>query len=161
MMNAIDLLKTQHRQMDELFDRLSEGQGESKRLIFDKLADLFAVHTAIEERIFYPATRAEETDALLERAVEEHLAAKRLLAELLEMDATDPAFDERCKALEKVVKEHVDEEERHLLPHALNAFGIERLEELGEEMETLAADLRDAGEPRLHVPIETGAGASV
>lgn len=161
MMNAIDMLKTQHREMEELFNRLSEGQGEIRQMIFDKLADLLAVHTAIEERIFYPATRADETDELLDRAVEEHLAAKRLLVELMELDATDPAFDERCKALEKAVMEHVDEEERHLLPHALHAFGIERLEELGEEMELLAEDLRDEGEPRLHVPTETGAGASV
>lgn len=43
-----------------------------------------AIHTTIEERIFYPGVKRPETAGLLECSVEEHLAAKQVLATLMD-----------------------------------------------------------------------------
>src|SRR3954470_14771387 len=56
-MNAIDLLKKQHEEAKELLSALEEAEVEEKEELLKKLADALAMHAAIEEHPFYPATR--------------------------------------------------------------------------------------------------------
>jgi len=60
---------------------------------FEQIADDLAVHAAIEEKHFYPATKSARTEDLLQEAVEEHLSVKRIIADLLEMDPAEAQFD--------------------------------------------------------------------
>ena len=92
-MNAIELLEQQHKQVKKLFEEIEEAESGEKEELFDEVADALAVHAAIEEQHFYPATKDARTEELLHEAVEEHLAAKRIIADLLEMDPEDPQFD--------------------------------------------------------------------
>ena len=92
-MNAIELLETQHEEVKSLFDRIEKANGEARRQLFEEIADHLAVHSAIEEKHFYPATRAARTEELLQQAVEEHLSVKRIVADLLEMDPGEAQFD--------------------------------------------------------------------
>ncbi len=43
-MDAIELLETQHSDIDALFARLEKGGGQARQQIFDDLADLLAIH---------------------------------------------------------------------------------------------------------------------
>ena len=88
-MNAIELLKSQHEEAKKLFRKL-EKAGAEKQKLFEELADALAVHATIEEKHFYPATKSARTEELLQEAVEEHLAVKRVIADLLEMSPEDP-----------------------------------------------------------------------
>src|SRR5256885_14725071 len=92
-MNAIDLLKKQHEEAKELLSSLEEAEVEEKEELFEKLADALAAHAAIEERHFYPATKDDRTEELLQEAVEEHLSVKRLIADLLDMPPSEAQFD--------------------------------------------------------------------
>jgi hemerythrin superfamily protein len=155
--NAIDLLKRQHRAVEELFGELDDaGEGaKTKQRLCHELSDQLAVHAEIEERIFYPESRQEDTEALLRESVDEHLSMKRLLAEIMEGGTESQQFMARMKVLEERVDHHVEEEEKVLFPRARRSCSREELEELGERMERLAKELLDEGEPSSRFPDET------
>jgi hemerythrin-like domain-containing protein len=153
--NAIDLLEKQHRDVEELFEKFEDaGDGAKKtkeRLCLD-ISDQLAVHAELEEKIFYPESKQEDTEELLRESVEEHLSMKRLLAEILEGGTESEQFMARMKVLKEQVEHHVEEEEQELFPRARKALSREELEELGERMEELAEELFQEGEPSARIP---------
>lgn len=158
-MNAIDLLKKQHVEARKLFKEIEKAGLEEKEQLFDDLADALAVHAAIEEQHFYPATKDARTEELLQEAVEEHLSAKRIIADLLEMEPDDPQFDAKIKVLQEQIEHHVEEEETELFPKVQKLHSKEEMEDLGILMEQTAQELKEQGAPRMEVPKETGAAA--
>lgn len=154
-MDAIDLLERQHREIERLFKKAESAKGEAKAGFVAQIADKLAVHATIEEKIFYPGSIGERTEEMLREAVEEHLAAKRICADLLECDVDDPQYDAKVSVLKEILQHHIEEEESQLFPRVKRAFGRDMLEEFGEEMQALAEDLIDEGEPRYHIPQET------
>jgi hemerythrin superfamily protein len=158
--NALDLLKQQHDEVKALFKKIQRAEGDEKEELFDQIADALAMHSAIEEQHFYPATKNDRTEELLHEAVEEHLSVKRIIADMLEMEPSDPQFDAKCKVLEEQVEHHVEEEEGELFPKVRKAHSKQELEDLGALMEQTANEMKDE-EPRLQVPAETGAAAPI
>src|SRR5436190_24115541 len=102
-MSAIDMLESQHREVEKLFAAFEKASAAKKRDIFLQIADKLAVHATIEEKHFYPAAKNDETEDLLAESVEEHLSVKRLIADLLEDDD-----DETLEAKVTVLKEQVE-----------------------------------------------------
>lgn len=159
-MNAIDMLKAQHRQVEKLFAGIKQAEGTEKRQLFYELADSLAIHTAIEERHFYPTVKAQETQDILVESLEEHLEAKRTLAELLELEMEDGAFDQKLALLEEQVSHHVEEEEDELFPTVQKLMDADQLEGLGQEMTATASELADK-EPRRQIPLEVESAATL
>ena len=163
-MDAIKLLTQQHAEAAGLFERFEQA-GEharsTKTQLCQKIGDALAVHNTIEEKIFYPATKSARTEDLLQEAVEEHLSAKRIIADLVLRDEIDEQAEAKMSVLKEQVEHHVEEEENELFPKARRLLDAARLEELGEEMERLAAELRQDGAPRMQVPDETGDAAPI
>jgi hemerythrin-like domain-containing protein len=160
-MDALKLLETQHREAEALFEMIEKADSpETKRRLMADLADALAVHMAIEEQIFYPQTNASRTEDLLLEAVEEHLAAKRSLADILIADPAEKAFDAKVKVLKEMIEHHVEEEEDELFPTIKKTFDAEALEAMGGQMEALAAEMQDEN-PRLEIPNETSAPAPI
>ncbi|HEY6051285.1 MAG TPA: hemerythrin domain-containing protein [Thermoanaerobaculia bacterium] len=158
-MNAIELLEQQHREVEKVFEKIEKARSDAKEELFDELADSLAVHAAIEEQHFYPATKDARTEELLQEAVEEHLSAKRVIADLLECEPSDPQFDAKVKVLQEQIDHHVEEEEEELFPKVQKMLSKDELEDLGMVMEDLAQELLEGGAPRQQVPAETGAAA--
>jgi hypothetical protein len=153
--DAIRLLKRQHKEVKDLFKKYKKAEDvESKRALFVELADNLAAHAEIEEKIFYPAVYVGEMKELLKEAVEEHLAAKRTLADLLEMNADDENFDAKMKVLQDQIEHHVEEEEGQLFMKVRASLDNRELDALEAEMETMFEQLKQ-GEPRSKVPTET------
>lgn len=137
-MDAIELLEQQHREVEALFAEIEETDEPDEKLeLVQELADNLAAHATIEERIFYPAAYAPGTKALLEEAVEEHLSAKRLLADLVGMKPGDENFDAKIEVLKEQIEHHVEEEERELFREARARFDAATLDAMGAEMEEL------------------------
>jgi hemerythrin superfamily protein len=162
--NAIDLLKRQHRDVEELFEEY-EAQGEGARKAKERLcreiADQLAVHAEIEEKIFYPEAKQEDTEELLRQSVEEHLSMKRTLADLLRADVQDAQFDARMTVLQELVEHHVGEEEKDLFPRVEKSCSKEELEDMGIRMQEMADDLLSEGEPSKNVPGQTDEPAPI
>lgn len=154
-MNAIELLESQHREVESLFKKFEKADGPGKEELFEQIADALAVHAGIEERQFYPATRSQRTEDELREAVEEHLSVKRIIADLLECDPEDAQFEAKVKVLKEQVEHHVQEEEGELFPKVKKAVSADELDDLGMAMEDLASELKAGGAPREAVPSET------
>lgn len=163
-MNAIDLLKQQHREVEDLFEKF-EGSGERARKTRERLcrdlADRLAIHAEIEERIFYPESKQEDTAELLRESVEEHLSMKRLLADVIEAETDDEQLDARIKVLKEQVEHHVEEEEGELFPKVRRACSAEELEDMGVRMERLAEELLSEGSPSRNIPGQTDSAAPI
>jgi hemerythrin superfamily protein len=159
-MNALELLTTQHDEADELFAAIeATDDPEAKAQLFEELADKLAAHAKIEETMFYPAVMAAQTEELLLESVEEHLAIKRVLADLLELDPDDEQFDAKISVMKEQVEHHARiEEEGELFPKVKKLMSADELDGLGGEMVRLFNELLEE-EPRTSVPGETGAAA--
>jgi len=155
-MNAIELLETQHNDIDELFARLERGTGssEERHLWFDDLADLLAIHASIEEMHFYPTVQAINTEEILEHSTEEHLGIKRKLSACLASKLDSDGFKKRLTALKNEVQHHVGEERTELFPVVRRIVDPDLLEALGQEMTSTMAELQK-GRPRFDVPLQT------
>jgi hemerythrin superfamily protein len=158
-MTAIDLLESQHREVEDLFEQLEDAESDDEcEQLFVQLADKLAMHAKIEETHFYPAVRANRTEEILDESLEEHLAIKRVLADLIAMELDDDTFDAKLKVLQEEVEHHVDEEENELFPKVRNIFSDDELIAIGQEMMAMQAELEDK-DPRLEVPKEVAAAA--
>jgi hemerythrin-like domain-containing protein len=158
-MDAIRLLKQQHREVEELFEQFEKAcesdQGEEVRLeLFTRIADNLAAHCAIEEKIFYPSVYVDDTEDKLREAVEEHLSAKRVIADLLDMSPMDAQFKAKMSVLKEEILHHVEEEEGELFKSVRQMLTRGELSELGEQMR-LEFDALLQTEPRQQVPSET------
>ena len=157
-MDALTLLEKQHREVEELFKKAKKASGSQKESLFIQIADALATHTSIEEKIFYPAALAKETEDVLLEALQEHLQAKRLLADMLDMDGSDPRFDAKLTVLEEEGKHHVEEEEDDMFKKVRKLMDKEELQNLGVEMMNAVEMLKDS-EPHTEIPNETDEAA--
>lgn len=158
-MNAIELLITQHEDVSKLFERILESRSaDTRRNLFARIADALAVHAAIEEMHFYPAVKARRTEEILMEALEEHLAIKRLIADLLLMDVNDESFEAKVQVLKEQVEHHVEEEQSDLFPKVRSLFDADQLEAIGQLMTSTMVEL-EKGRPRFDVLGQTVSAA--
>src|SRR5215211_2892372 len=145
-MDAFNLLKADHRKVEELFAQLESARGQAKLRVFEQIKTELDLHTHIEETIFYPALEEpKQTHDLTLEAYEEHDVVKKLLKELSRAKTANEEWEAKAKVLQENVEHHVEEEENELFPKAEAALGEEQIEVLGARMETEKA--RKQGRP--------------
>src|SRR3954470_20647242 len=138
-MDAITLLKNDHKTVEQLFKRFEKSGDNAKaqkRKIVDRIIEELSVHAAIEEQVFYPVTRAvvPETEDIALESLEEHHIVKWVLTELEKMDPSDERFDAKVTVLIENVRHHVEEEESDYFPKVRRALNRRALDEMGESM---------------------------
>lgn len=115
MLDAVALLKKDHRTVEELFAQFEKAGGESrKQKLAEEICLELSVHATIEEEIFYPACDGKVEDELLKEAYVEHDGAKLLIAEILSGEPSDEFFDSKVKVLQEQIEHHVEEEEKRM-----------------------------------------------
>ncbi|HYP01656.1 MAG TPA: hemerythrin domain-containing protein [Pyrinomonadaceae bacterium] len=138
-MDAITLLKTDHKKVAGIFEKLddtTERAEKTREELFTKLKQELDLHAHIEEKIFYPAIKqAEETREITLEALQEHHVVKVLLRELDAMGVTSETWTAKLKVLKENVEHHVEEEEDEMFKKARTVLSTEQLEELGALME--------------------------
>ena len=145
-MDAFDLLKADHRKVEQLFAQLESASGKQKLQVFEQIKTELELHTHIEEKIFYPAVEEpEETHDLTLEAYEEHAVVKNLLKELSRARTANDEWEAQAKVLQENVEHHVEEEENELFPKAESALDEEEIEDLGARMEAEKARKQGRG----------------
>jgi len=148
-MNAIEMLKTQHRAVEDLFGKFQSAESIGiRRRIFEQIADALAIHTTIEERHFYPAVKSKATESVLREAVEEHFELKHLVADLLALGALDETLEAKVSILREDVERHMDEEEKILFSKVEKTIDDGKLRAIAAAMERTKGELLEAGNPR-------------
>jgi hemerythrin superfamily protein len=147
-MDATALLQRDHEAVEQLFrqfEKLTERAHKSKKKIVLKIIRELAVHSAVEEMLFYPAVRTaglkadtragEQASETVLESLEEHHVVKWTLSELEKMKPEDERYDAKVKVLMESVRHHVKEEQDELFPKARRVLGQKMLDELGTRME--------------------------
>ena len=138
-MDAITLLKTDHKTVAGIFEKLEETTERAEKTreeLFTKLKQELDVHAHIEETIFYPVLKkSDETRDITMEGIQEHHVVKVLLRELDAMDVGSETWTAKLKVLKENVEHHVEEEEEDMFVKAREVLSREQLEELGAQME--------------------------
>jgi hemerythrin superfamily protein len=153
-MDAIALLKQDHRTVEELFEQFEKASGDGRK---EKLARQIclelSVHATIEEEIFYPACEGKVDEDLLKESYVEHDAAKVMIAEIMAGEPSDEFYDSKVKVLQEEIEHHVEEEERRLEGLFSQARKADLdMDELGAQLaarkEQLVAEFQATGIPK-------------
>jgi hemerythrin superfamily protein len=143
-MDAIQLLKDDHKKVEKIFSDL-ENKRDDRRALFPELDRELTIHAEIEEKIFYPAAKeAEPTRDLVLESIEEHKQIKMVLADLEQTDMRTAEWAADLKVLKEDVMHHVGEEENELFPKIKKILSKEQLEDLGTRMEEMKMQLMGA-----------------
>ena len=158
--DVLELLTSQHREVDELIAKLEHGSGPRRGLI-TQLADKLAAHATVEEKLFYPAVMSRDTEDQLQEAVEEHLSIKRLLADMVTMRIDEDSFDAKLSVLKEQLSHHAhEEEEKNLFPKVRSLLTSDERAALGNEVLAMFEELMQ-GHPSQNVPRETAEAAKL
>ena len=132
-MDAFNLLKADHRKVEDLFSQLEAARGQARLRVFDQIKTELDLHAHIEEKIFYPALeKPRQTHELTLEAYEEHAVVKKLLRELSRAKTANEEWQAQAKVLQESVEHHVQEEENELFKKAAKVLSKEEIDELGE-----------------------------
>lgn len=137
-MNAVDLLKQDHRTVESLFKEAENVTPAKQGPIFKKIKGELDTHAHIEEKIFYPKLKKEGNKELVDivlEGFEEHSQIKKFLREIAAITPNNEAFEAKLKVLMEDTRHHVKEEENEMFPLVEDQFTSEALEKLGARME--------------------------
>ncbi len=163
-MNAIEVLASDHHKVRRLFvDFRAAAEAKDAAKMGELVADIFTEldrHTAIEERIFYPAVKEAGGEELAEQtghSREEHHSVDLLMAEIRTLDPGDDAFTSKMKVLMESVEHHAGEEEKEMFPKVQELFSADELEELGERLsrEKIVVDVENMSPEQLRQAAES------
>src|SRR6476661_4938358 len=133
--DVFEMLKTDHRHVQDLFTKFEDADKRARASIADETLTALEVHAALEEELVYPAiAEVIDDEELVKEAREEHHVAKFLIKELRKMDAEDDGFPTKFKVLGELVGHHIEEEEGELFPQAQEG-GLDATE-LGQEVQS-------------------------
>ena len=144
---AIELLMSDHRKVEELFDRFEqekEADEGTRREIAQQICNELTIHAQVEEELFYPWLREnldDEDMEMVEEAQVEHNSAKELIAQLESASEIDEQYNAKVKVLGEYIKHHVNEEENEIFPKVSDEQ--EELDELGQEMSSRKGELKE------------------
>ncbi len=153
-MDAITLLRDDHKTVEQLFKRFEKAGDNAhveKRQIVDRIIEELSKHAAIEEQLFYPVARAtvEDVEDITLESLEEHHIVKWVLSELSDMDPTDERFDAKVTVLIENVRHHIEEEETEFFPKVRKDLGRSALADLGKALAEAKKSAPTRPHPRL------------
>ena len=138
-MDAIELLLKDHGEakkvMQEILSLPRHSDGNRKAL-FDSLKKDLLIHDNIEEKIFYPAVRANPQGnefRLLD--YEAHQVVEDLLDQLTSLPVEDDSWLPKFKVMQECLLRHVQDEEETYFPRIRQLMKPSELAELGKKMQ--------------------------
>jgi hemerythrin superfamily protein len=144
-MTAIDILKKDHRKVDDLFTQI-ESEGSDRKQIFGQIYNELTMHSQAEETFFYPELElSSETSGDVQHSYKEHQQVKDMLEELAASDPNAAVWMTKLNELKESVLHHVEEEEGELFPKSEQVLGQAKLEEIGRKIEQLKKKSKDSG----------------
>jgi hemerythrin-like domain-containing protein len=146
--DAIQLLETDHRRMEDLLKKGEETttRGVKTRTeLLNTLTRELNAHEHIEETVLYPALQShpQAKDIVLE-GYEEHHVADLIVKELHGLARNDEQWGPKFKVLKENIEHHIEEEEDTMFPRARGIFSREELQQLGALMASKKKDFLNA-----------------
>lgn len=136
-MDAVELLKHDHRMVEQLFrDYDAAHSDEQRRAVVDILVRELSKHAALEELTVYPFAKQYLGDSVdVDAQLAEHMAVKKTLASLDGLAAGDSGEGQLVQSLAGEISEHVEHQETRFLPALQSSVDEQALKELGEQLD--------------------------
>lgn len=144
-MNALDLLKDDHRKVEKLLAQIastSETDSEKREKLFREFTAEMQTHEIIEEEILYPALKdhPKAKEVVLE-GYEEHHVVDTIMSELEEVPFDDETWAAKFSVMKENVDHHIEEEEEDMFEKAEDIFDSGELKTLGARMQERKKEL--------------------
>jgi hemerythrin superfamily protein len=130
--DVVTFLKEQHEQIKMGFSQVVTSRGDQRQDAFYALRRLLAVHETAEEEIVHPAARSAlpNGNAIVEARLAEENQAKKVLAELEELDIESAEFASRFASFQNDVIAHALSEEVEEFEPLASVLDQERLDRM-------------------------------
>ena len=140
-MDALTVLREDHRQLERLLERLERPEGLTEReyrALVDQVQTALRQHVDDEEILYAAfreraAVRGIDLD-LLERGEQEHQLIQTLAGELAGMAPEAQGFNAKVRVLVEQVRQHMDVEDTELLTAAGDVLPDDELLDLGRRI---------------------------
>jgi hemerythrin superfamily protein len=136
--DVVDILTTDHQEMIELFEQieLAPDAGQRRDLTDTLIAEVMR-HAVAEEMFVYPAIEKHVPNGAEEVAhdKQEHDEIVKMMKQIEDVDASEPAFLELVRQLEALLRHHANDEESDQFPQLRAHIPGEKLLDLGEKVQ--------------------------
>src|SRR5438045_1285822 len=142
-MNAIQLLKKDHETAEGMFGQIRAASAQQRWALWTKLEPELKVHEQIEESGLYGPVAQEvgSKDEKLKEWQQHHHGEvgelESMIKEIGGLDAASEAWMKKVEKLQEMLEHHIQEEEGDIWPRIEKAWDRSRLEQAGQQMETL------------------------
>jgi hemerythrin HHE cation binding domain-containing protein len=144
--DAITLLETDHRHLEDLLKRgeeTSERAVKARKALLDTIARELTIHETIEERLLYPALKEyPEARGIVLEGFQEHHVVDLIMKELYETSVSDEEWGAKFKVFKENIEHHIKEEEGPMFRTARGVMSRDELIALGRQM----AEMKDAAQ---------------
>ena len=137
--DVIDVLTADHHEVLDLLQQIKvSANAEERRDLADTVISELVRHSVAEEMFVYPAMRKHlpNGEQAVEHDIEEHKELEQTMKKLEAVAADDPAFRQLLGELEKVLRDHVQDEETEQFPGLRAQIPREELVEMAKKVET-------------------------
>ncbi|MFB4300246.1 hemerythrin domain-containing protein [Actinomadura sp. NTSP31] len=150
MTDVFTVLANDHTEVKQMLTELEAGSAgassasvhgadalELRKKMVEQLIIEESKHEAVEEEYFWPAVRelVPDGDRLADHAVGQEQAAKKVLNDLIGLDAGEARFEELLANFITDGRAHIAFEENEVWPALRRVITDERAERLGEKLE--------------------------
>jgi hemerythrin superfamily protein len=153
LMNIYDALSKDHRQFEQLLDRLvsaSKVDDDSWKTTLDTLRRGVIAHAHAEEAVFYNALReADESKGLVGHSYAEHAAAEGEIRTLGAAKLVDANWTSLMEKLRKDLRHHIEEEESKVFAAGRKVFTDAEAEQIGAAFERMKLETEKDGDSML------------
>jgi len=115
-MDVTKLLEADHRQVEDLFEKIEKADGAKRQPLIDELATALRSHMELEEDVVYPKMEPVTGDEAVEEGNTEHKLARKGLADMIKLAPDEPGFGAALDAVKAGITHHVEEEESDVFP---------------------------------------------
>lgn len=166
MSNVFDILRADHREVQQMLAELEGGPAQANRAaplrpearqqLTEKLVIESSKHEAAEEQYFWPIVRDRlpHGDQLADHAIAQETDAKQVLARLEKLSAGQAEYEELLSTYIPAAREHIGYEEDVVWPALQEVLTAAEAEELGKNI-AMAKDIAPT-RPHPHIPPQPG-----
>ncbi|HEY7440146.1 MAG TPA: hemerythrin domain-containing protein [Acidimicrobiia bacterium] len=115
-MDITKVLEADHRQVEDLFAKISRAEGSDRPPLIEELATSLRGHMDLEESELYPNMGRVTGEESVEEANEEHDLTRKGLDDMISLAPDDPGFGAALDSVKAGVMHHVKEEEGEIFP---------------------------------------------
>lgn len=129
-----ELLKKDHRLVEQLMDKLVDVDEDQRQEIFEQLNENLTQHLQLEEKYFYPRIKkADQLKDLVADALEEHREAKEFLQKLNKMNIETEQWLDTLQEMQEGVLHHVEDEEDKIFPKCIDVLDKAQIQEITQQ----------------------------